>query len=343
MRKKIVLLISLVLMLATVLALFPGVMAVAYTSSPVLFQDNFESGESNWTPLSPEVWEVVDDGTGNHVYYQSSDWDNSFAASNAGNTVWTDYRLEVRMKVLEPTARNGYGPCYRVGSGEEWWNNYWQYQVQIYDWGRPALSVWKGCHFLGYNQQLAYTHMDWFQPNTWLKITVEVEGNHHKVSATDGTNVAAFEFDDNSSPLTSGGIGLNASGRAQFDDVKVTNLTFVGYGFNGLLAPYQAPPKAFKAGSTIPLKWQYTDSAGNVVDSPAANPAVHIYYDGSEGSGSEVIPVESPGASGLRYDSLTMTWGYNWQTKNLQARLYKVCITSSQTGQTDGPFQILLR
>jgi hypothetical protein len=119
---------------------------------------------------------------------------------------------------------------------------------------------------------------------------------------------------------------------------------YVKYGFNGLLAPY-APPdqRAFKVGSSVPLKWQYTDSTGNVVDSPAAAPVVNIVRVGSGIGGSdETIVVEDPGLSGLRYDVLTMTWQYNWQTKGLSAGLYSITITSSQA-QQGGPIPIQLR
>jgi len=117
----------------------------------------------------------------------------------------------------------------------------------------------------------------------------------------------------------------------------------VKYGFNGLLPPYQAPPRAYKITSSIPLKWQYTDAGGNVVDSPAANPSVQIKMVSEGGSEGDAITLTDPGSSGLRYDTLTMTWQYNWQTKGLAAGTYNIRITSTQTGQTDGPFEILLR
>jgi len=119
----------------------------------------------------------------------------------------------------------------------------------------------------------------------------------------------------------------------------------VVYGFLGLLPPYMAPPRAFKIGSSIPLKWQYTDSAGNVVDSAAANPSVGIKPVTGDGTPVEGIPiiVEDPGLSGYQYDSLTTTWQYNWQTKGLTAGLYYIRITSGQTGQVNGPFPIQLR
>jgi hypothetical protein len=122
------------------------------------------------------------------------------------------------------------------------------------------------------------------------------------------------------------------------------------YGFNGLLAPYVSPyvasPKAFKIGSSIPLKWQYTDFAGTVVDSSAANPSVEIKKLVSDGTTPvEDVPifVNDPGISGLRYDAFTMTWQFNWQTKELQPGIYNIRITSGLSGQTNGPFPIQLK
>jgi len=113
------------------------------------------------------------------------------------------------------------------------------------------------------------------------------------------------------------------------------------YGFNGLLAPYVAPPKAFKAGRSIPLKWQYTDYSGNEVDSSAAEPSVKVLFKGTiETPADETIFVEDPGESGYRYDSDKKTWQFNWQTKGLNAGSYEIWITSNQTGQVNGPFLI---
>jgi hypothetical protein len=119
----------------------------------------------------------------------------------------------------------------------------------------------------------------------------------------------------------------------------------VQYGFNGLLPPYTAL-KAFKIGSSIPLKWQYTDAYGNVVDSSLADPRVRIVLAGVIPPVTEdLIMVDDPGMSGLRYDSITNTnmWIFNWQTKLFTAGTYYIWITSVQTGQRDGPFPIQLR
>ena len=117
------------------------------------------------------------------------------------------------------------------------------------------------------------------------------------------------------------------------------------YGFSGLLAPY-APPveKAFKVGRTIPLKWQYTGPAGNVVDSASVEPIVsYVYINGENGNGILDEEDDAPGASGLQYDAFKMTWQFNWQTKNWKTGTYEIWITNSQTGQVNGPFLIELR
>jgi hypothetical protein len=126
--------------------------------------------------------------------------------------------------------------------------------------------------------------------------------------------------------------------------VKVYYTPSTTYGFNGLLPPYLAPPKAFKAGSSIPLKWQYTNTTGTAVDSPAAAPVVKIQPAGQGGQpDGDPITLNDPGSSGLRYDTLTYTWQWNWQTKGLSAGLYNIYIYCGQTGQTQGPFPIQLK
>ena len=116
------------------------------------------------------------------------------------------------------------------------------------------------------------------------------------------------------------------------------------YGFKGLLPPY-APPeeKVFKLGRTIPLKWRYTDPTGKEVDSDGANPKVEWTYMGvGDGTGTLYEEVDTPGASGLQYDALTMTWQFNWQTKGREVGTYEITITSDQA-ESSPIFEIELR
>ena len=154
-------------------------------------------------------------------------------------------------------------------------------------------------------------------------------------------------------------IGADHQGTAVFfngliDEVRIwkvalspNQLGFYCFGFKGLLPPY-VETKAFKIGSSIPLKWQYTDAAGNVVDSSLANPLVRIVKVGGVlpvDPDDDLIDVTDPGKSGLRYESTTKMWIFNWQTKEgfTTSTTYEIWITSVQTGQVNGPFPIQLK
>ena len=192
----------------------------------------------------------------------------------------------------------------------------------------------------------------------------------HVAYTYDGSNVRMFINGvlDKTIPVTGTiqvsnkhlGIGMNldASGnpypnfyrqfRGEIDEVRIWNRALdaselIRYGFKGLLPPY-APPsqKMFKLGSTVPLKWQYTYPAGNVVDSAGANPIVGFDYT-DVGDDTGILEEEdAPGASGLRYDDLTMTWQFNWQTKGRLVGNYNITITSGQAFSSS-TFPIALR
>ncbi|MBE3085145.1 MAG: LamG domain-containing protein [Bacteroidetes bacterium] len=194
----------------------------------------------------------------------------------------------------------------------------------------------------------------------------------HVAYTYDGSNVRMFINGvlDKTIPVTGTiqvsnkhlGIGMNldASGnpypnfyrqfRGEIDEVRIWNRALdaselIRYGFKGLLPPY-APPsqKMFKLGSTVPLKWQYTYPAGNVVDSAGASPTVGWVYTGLGIDTTGILAdVDAPGASGLQYDALTKTWQFNWQTKDRQLGIYNITITSGQTLQVFGPFEIQLK
>jgi hypothetical protein len=124
-----------------------------------------------------------------------------------------------------------------------------------------------------------------------------------------------------------------------------TSSTFkqqVNYGFLGLESPYMPPPTTFNVKRTMPLKWQYTNSSGNVVNSASANPAVIINgpYTCGGADGASTIAVNDAGSSGYQYDSTTNTWQFNWQIKGNLAGCYDIYIKSQQSGQTNGAFPI---
>jgi len=147
-------------------------------------------------------------------------------------------------------------------------------------------------------------------------------------SRTAGENIGTYTI---SAVLSPAGVLGNYN-------ITYNTATFtINYGFKGLLPPYAAPPSDFNTGRSIPLKWQYTDFSGNVVNSSTAAPSITITFGGNS------IPVGDPGKSGLQYDTITNTWQFNWQTKGVAAGTYQIWITSAQTGQRNGPFAIQLR
>ncbi|MGQ0736667.1 MAG: PxKF domain-containing protein [Acidobacteriota bacterium] len=110
-----------------------------------------------------------------------------------------------------------------------------------------------------------------------------------------------------------------------------------------LLAPYEAPPAAFKIGRTIPLKWQFLNGQGAAVESANANPRLSFWGPVACGSPSdEVFVADDAGQSGYHYDPATMTWGYSWQTKGIQPGCYYMQI-SSDISDPSGLFPIQLK
>ena len=191
-----------------------------------------------------------------------------------------------------------------------------------------------------------------------VTITVPVDGTSYTLNqavladwtATDDLSgiASAVGTVPSGLPIDTGTVGaktftVTATDNAGNTATKTVTYTVI-YGFNGLLSPYEET-KAFKIGSSIPLKWQYTDAAGNVVDSSAAIPRVRITQVNNvpPPATEDPIEIEDPGKSGLRYDSSTDMWIFNWQTKGSTAGTYWIWVTSAQTGQMDGPYPILLK
>jgi len=142
-----------------------------------------------------------------------------------------------------------------------------------------------------------------------------------------------------------------------------------GAQFEGLQSPLleanKTIPQAANNGSAVPLKWQYVDGNGPV-DSSGAGPVITFSgwatdcssYDPDSTPLISFSEQEDPGSSGLRYDSLTKSYQFNWQTKYpddwteddgapgdpLPEGCWHVEITSTFTceDQADGPFLVQL-
>jgi hypothetical protein len=131
-------------------------------------------------------------------------------------------------------------------------------------------------------------------------------------------------------------------GNSNYNSTNGTVHDSIVYGFVGFQAPYAPPPTTFNVMRTMPLKWQYTNSSGAVVNSAAANPIIIINgpYPCGTSDTAGTITVNDAGASGYQYDSGSNSWQFNWQIKGNVAGCYGISVKSQQSGQITGPFSI---
>jgi subtilisin family serine protease len=133
----------------------------------------------------------------------------------------------------------------------------------------------------------------------------------------------------------------------------------VPYKFGGFLNPVALGDtldgKAFKQGSTIPVKFQLTDAGGNYCNLCSLNAAPKLYvYQLGQGNLVQAEDVESlppaPADSGFRYDSTANQYIYNMSTKGTLAGCkftagytYQIWATSSDGTLIIGTCRIYLK
>ena len=90
--------------------------------------------------------------------------------------------------------------------------------------------------------------------------------------------------------------------------------------------------KPAKAGSTIPVDWQYL-SDGSLIDSSSIVPDAIWFgpYDATDTSCSDpagkIEPGNDSGSSGKRYSASSSTWQFSWQTPDLKGQNVLLVIT----------------
>lgn len=121
--------------------------------------------------------------------------------------------------------------------------------------------------------------------------------------------------------------------------------------FNGLLQPYrtatQTATPTFKRGSVIPLKFNWTDADGNVIDSASAAPNVTIYPGpcSAAPTGTPIAADDAGNSGEFRYDTVTSTWVFGWSTRPVAEGCYWIRITSGTLAfpPPPQPFPVVLR
>jgi VCBS repeat-containing protein len=107
------------------------------------------------------------------------------------------------------------------------------------------------------------------------------------------------------------------------------------------------PPlgKTFNAGSSVPLRWQWLLN-GSGAASVSAQPQIAVTGPG----GTQVFTVQDAGKSSFQPPTAAnnYTWQFNWQSVDALGRAlpkgtYNITVKSLQTGQSNGPFAVVLK
>ncbi len=208
-----------------------------------------------------------------------------------------------------------------------------------------SYRILQGTLALGDNYELGYVAADLTIAVRPITVTADAQSKLYGADdpaltfdVTSGSLVSGDDFtgaltrkpgeDPGIYPILAGSLALPDNYELHYEGASLS----IRYGLDTLLAPYGTPAQNFKAGRVLPLKWTYTDCAGDVVASGSADPTLRIYS--LAGSEESLIATVRPAKDGLKYVNSEQMWMYNWSTKGLQAGAYRIVITSGKTGQT---------
>jgi HYR domain len=147
-----------------------------------------------------------------------------------------------------------------------------------------------------------------------------------------------------------------SDGRGNSATASFTVTVQAGFGIIGPLSPYQAPPKTYNSGSSIPIAWKFS-MGGVAIDSRDFRPELRFVKITGWGrncatGGTEVanpvlnqslfISSETPGSSGFQYFGATnphamhgaFTWQMNWTAPSQPGSCWNVYIGSLAKGQS---------
>lgn len=128
-------------------------------------------------------------------------------------------------------------------------------------------------------------------------------------------------------------VTFTAVDNAGISAFKTCYYNVVAYTFIGFLQPVDNPTvvNVGKAGRTYPIKWQLKDASGayvtslSAIDTPITWQLVPCGEWASDPS--EEVPADTSGASGLRYDSTSNQFIFNWKTSSTFAgKCYKLVV-----------------
>ncbi|WP_249714313.1 pectate lyase family protein [Rhizomonospora bruguierae] len=188
---------------ATALALALAMGAVA--NAATAFTDDFNDGNANGWSKSGGTWTVVTDGT---PVYQQSNNGSELARAFAGDTGWTDYQLQARVK---PLSFNGSGRLVAIAARSS--SDTKMYRLALLNSGRAELQAVNGSSITVIGGAALSVNT-----GTWYTLRIEMSGSTIR-GLVNGAQVAA----GTNTQQTAGRIALVTSyASASFDDVAVT-------------------------------------------------------------------------------------------------------------------------
>ncbi|MBB3099891.1 hypothetical protein FHR83_007607 [Actinoplanes campanulatus] len=198
---------------------------VPSASAGTLFSDDFESGAGNWSK-SGGTWSVVSDGS---KVYKQAKADSELARVFAGETSWTNYSVEAKVKGLD-LSRGLAGVAARASGSST------MYRLALTSAGRAELQAVKGSTITSLGSAVVS------DPAAWHTLKVDVSGST-VTGYLDGAKVASGA----GSLAGAGRIGLVTSyASAEFDDVSVAALGA------GATSSATASPTATKTATATP-------------------------------------------------------------------------------------------
>ncbi|MFO7695150.1 MAG: Ig-like domain-containing protein, partial [Vicinamibacterales bacterium] len=142
-------------------------------------------------------------------------------------------------------------------------------------------------------------------------------------------------------------VSVTDSGGLAAVDTFLLTVTQVAYSFSNVQnAPPPADKSSFKAGSAIPMLWQFKNGSA-IVDSSFVGHTVTVRGPLPNGP-VRTFTNTAPGSSSFQYDPAARTWQFNLQTKDASGKSYplgeyEVVITPATTGFLPSPaFRIKL-
>jgi pectate lyase len=230
------------------------------SAATVLFSDNFQSGNANnWSVQSNyNDWTIVSE-SGNYVYYSSS---NNEGRTYAGDSSWTNYAVEAKIKVEDFNGSNRALLAGRYKDG----NNFYAASLA----GNNKIEILKKAS--GSTSTLISKDFN-LTTGQWYTVRLELNGSNVKMYVN-----GKLELETSDSSISSGAIGLvGRNAKVKYDDISV----FIG---SNEELPTTPEDPGFSQNSTYRIVNRFSNKALEIYESSTQNGARVTQWDYNGGN-----------------------------------------------------------